>query len=76
MIQILIGVLLFLGLYRFITRILFPILRISSAVRGQMKHMHQQANRQASASGNGATGYKAPTAAPKKGDYIEYEEVR
>jgi hypothetical protein len=75
MIAILLSVLLFLGLYRFVTRILLPILRISSAVRGQMRNMQQQANKQYGNNPQSNAGYQAKQTSPKKGDYIEYEEV-
>ena len=66
MIRILLLALLFVGLYRFITRILFPLLRITSAVRGQMRNMQQGASQNNS----------APEPKVRKGDYIEYEEIK
>jgi hypothetical protein len=68
MLRILLLVLLFVGLYRFITRIVFPLLRITSAVRGQMRNMQQNAAPTASA--------PQPSHKSRKGDYIDFEEVK
>jgi hypothetical protein len=62
--------LLFVGLYRFITRVVFPLLRITNAVRGQMKNMQQ------SAAAGTPTSTPKPEHKVRKGDYIEFEEVR
>jgi hypothetical protein len=68
MLRILLLALLFIALYRFITRFVFPLLRITSAVRGQMRQMQQQDYAQHQQS--------PPKAKASSGDYIDFEEVK
>ena len=68
MIRYILLLLLIAGLFRFITRFLLPVLRITANVRGQMRNMQQ-----------GARPEPAPAPVSRKekvGDYIDYEEVR
>ena len=60
--------LLFLVLYRIITRFIMPLLKVTANVRRQMKHMQ-----------NGAgSGKESPASkqVKKPGEYIEFEELR
>ncbi len=69
MIRYILLLLLIVGLFRFITRFLLPVLRITANVRGQMRNMQQQGHRPE----------PAPAPAPRRekvGDYIDYEEIR
>lgn len=68
MLRYILLLLLFVGLFRFITRFLLPVLRITSNVRGQMRNMQGNTHRE-----------PAPPPMPRKerrGDYIDYEEIR
>lgn len=68
MLRYILLLLLIVGLFRFITRFLLPVLRITANVRGQMRNMQQ-----------GARPEPAPAPVPRKekrGDYIDYEEIR
>lgn len=68
MVRILLLTLLFIGLFRFIIRFVFPMLRITAAVKKQMRNMEQaQAN---------ANNHTAPKPQAKTGDYIDFEEVK
>ena len=68
MLRILLLCLLFLGIYRFIVRFVLPVMKITSTVRGQMRNMQQ----------NQAPAGPAPASSSKvkKGDYIDYEEIK
>jgi hypothetical protein len=69
MIRYILLLLLIVGLFRFITRFLLPVYRITANVRGQMRNMQQGAKPQPA---------PAPVSSRKEkvGDYIDYEEVR
>jgi hypothetical protein len=71
MIRILLLALLFVGLFRFITRFLFPIFRITSAVRGQMRNMQNMQGQQ-----NVQHEPAPPRPKAAKSDYIDFEEVK
>lgn len=68
MLRYILLILLVVVLFRFVTRFLLPVLRITANVRGQMRNMQQGARPE-------------PAPAPvsrkeKRGDYIDYEEIR
>jgi len=70
MLRIFLLSLLFIWLFRIVLRYVLPILRITSGVRRQMKHM-QESQSQGQAAPPQSQTHKA-----RKGDYIEYEEVK
>ena len=68
MLRIFLLSLLFIWLFRIVLRYVLPILKITAGVRRQMKHMQQS-------QGQPAPPQSRPQQA-RKGDYIEYEEVK
>jgi hypothetical protein len=69
MLRIFLLSLLFIWLFRIVLRYVLPILKITSGVRKQMKHMQQRQQAQPPVS-------PGRTRNVRKEDYIEYEEVK
>jgi len=70
MVRYLLLTLLFIWLFRIVLRYVIPILKITSGVRRQMRHMQQ---------GPGQAQSVPPQSRPqqsRKGDYIDYEEIK
>jgi hypothetical protein len=73
-VRILIWGLVFYFLYKFVTEVLLPVIRVSRKMNARVKEFQQQQTAQDHAS------YTTDTAQPgnksKVGDYIEFEEIR
>ncbi len=77
--KFLIYTLAFYFLFRFIARVVWPLIQISRATQAKMKEMQEQMSRMQNASSS-AEARSASSGRDKKrnteGEYIEYEEVR
>jgi hypothetical protein len=71
MLRIFLLSLLFIFLVRFILRFVIPLFRITSAVRGQMKNMQGAGQRPMA-----PPPQSRPQQKSRKGDYIDYEEIK
>jgi hypothetical protein len=67
-------------LYRFIFGFLIPVITASRQMRMKVRQMQEQMNRQNGTNTNSSTqstaGSAKQNAAPSKGDYIDFEEVK
>lgn len=68
MLRYLLLALLFVCLYKFIIRVVLPVLRVTTTVRRQMQQMQDANNHSGTAARQAGK--------PKSGEYIEFEEVR
>ncbi|MFN5942703.1 MAG: hypothetical protein ACK44S_05890 [Bacteroidota bacterium] len=59
------------GVFKFVTRILIPILRIRSAVKDQIKTQQQAQTKQ-----NQAKAPKSQQKSSSAGEYIDFEEIK
>ncbi|MFM1829297.1 MAG: hypothetical protein RL624_1538 [Bacteroidota bacterium] len=59
------------GVFKFVTRILIPILRIRSAVKDQIKTQQQAQTKQ-----NQQESPKAQQKSSSVGEYIDFEEIK
>lgn len=69
----------FYFLFRFIFRVVLPLIRISRAAQARMKEMQERMARQNAGSHQAHSGPFPPPsekARKKEGEYIEYEEVQ
>lgn len=76
--RILIWAFILVMVFRFITRYLFPILKITRATRDGLRRMQDQVN-QMHQQQTGQQPQKPPVTAThsvKEGDYIDYEDVK
>ncbi len=71
MLQSLILLLLFIGIFRFVMRFVLPVARVGSAMHRQMKNMQQQTTEKSEAAQKQSTRKSTP-----KGEYIDFEELR
>ncbi len=69
-------------LYNLVFRFIIPLWRTSREVRKKFRQMHEQMNQQQqgyqNSAPNGTAQPKRPdtSSAPKKGDYIDFEEIK
>lgn len=72
MMKIILWTLLFYVLFRFITRFVLPILKVTRMASSRMRDMQQQMEEMQQK----ANTPPAPERKVKEGDYIEYEEIK
>ena len=72
---LLIGLGLYL-LYRFVFHFLLPVSRVAGDMKKRMNEFQQQMNEKAQEFQRQTTPQQPAQAAPKNGDYIEFEEVK
>jgi hypothetical protein len=72
--RILIWGIVFYFLYKFVTEVLLPVIRVSRKMNARVKEFQQQQTAQNHASYNADA--SEPAKKSKVGDYIEFEEIR
>ena len=73
MMKIILWTLVFYVLFRFITRFVLPILKVTRMASSRMRDMQQQMEEMQQKANNPSP---APEPKIKEGDYIEYEEIK